>query len=181
MNYTEINLTLDYLTLQNLRRPALKWPANKLCNLQRSWDGRNDYFAGCSPGLKVGERLHNLREGERPLRVNDRLHLPGLEIRVELLQDGAIGGDHEPEPWRGDGAGEDHHAAALLHHLDSLLALTDCVEDDVVLLRQVFEVLLGVVDGDVSAQALEQLELLGAGRRGHLGGPVDMLCKLHST
>ena len=122
MNCTEINVPLEYLTLGDLRS-ALKWPVNKqqtLCSLQLSWDGRNDYFAGCSSGLKVGESLHNLRPG----RVDERLHLPGLEVGVELLQGGAVGGNHEPEPWRGDGSGEDHHAAAFLHHLHSLVALT---------------------------------------------------------
>jgi hypothetical protein len=49
MIHSRINLGLD-----------LKWPDNKLCNLQLSWDGRDGYFAGCSPGLKVGEGLHNL-------------------------------------------------------------------------------------------------------------------------
>jgi hypothetical protein len=59
--------------------------------------------------------------------------------------------------------------------------LTNCVEDDVVHVRQLFEVLLGVVNGDVGTQALEQFDLLGAGRGAHLRRAVDLLRQLRST
>uniref|UniRef100_A0A0E0EL36 Uncharacterized protein n=1 Tax=Oryza meridionalis TaxID=40149 RepID=A0A0E0EL36_9ORYZ len=59
--------------------------------------------------------------------------------------------------------------------------LTDGVEDDVVLVRQVLEVLLGVVDGDIGAEALEELQLRRARRRRHLGRAVHVLGQLQRT
>ena len=56
--------------------------------------------------------------------VNDWLHLPGLEVRVEFRQDRAIRGHHKAEPWWSNRAGEDHYTATFLHHLDGLVTLT---------------------------------------------------------
>jgi hypothetical protein len=59
------------------------------------------------PVSKVGKSLHNLGERERVL------HLPLLEVRVELLQGGAVGSDDEPNPRRGNDVGGDRCAAFL--------------------------------------------------------------------